>query len=186
MSEPWPRPLKQAVPHRRTPVSTLDTDPMEYPISHYFLVQSPTGERACRHVERYLDGNQLISYATFVVQPAEAINAQDALFWRTLEYGLTANDRFARRMLDHLKEEGVTSLEQLPDLPQGYVTKILHTLTHLLDGFIGIDSVFYNLVEDSHRVSSGLHAAIQSTPGGYWLVPVRTGKLEASVLHPVD
>jgi hypothetical protein len=89
-------------------------------------------------------------------------------------------------MLAHLKEEGVTSLDQLPELEQGYVTKILHTLTHLLDGFIGIDSVFYNLVEDSHRVSAGLSDAIRANPADYWLVPVRTGKLEASVLHPVD
>jgi hypothetical protein len=71
-------------------------------------------------------------------------------------------------------------------LQQGYVTKVLHTLTHLLDGFIGIDSVFYNLVEDSHWASEGLLKALQDTAGEYWLVPVRTGKLEASVLHPVD
>ena len=159
---------------------------MEYPISHYFLVRSQSGELASRHVERYLAGNQLISYADFFIRPEELRNGADATFWRTLEYGLDANDRFARRMLDHLKEEGVTTLDQLPDLPQGYVTKILHTLTHLLDGFIGIDSVFYNLVEDSHRVSAGLIETMRATPAKYWLVPVRTGKLEASVLHPLD
>lgn len=159
---------------------------MEYPISHYFLVRSQTAALAGRHVERYLDGNQLISYAEFFVRAEEVLNGGDALFRETLVLGLAANESFARRMLAHLKEEGVTSLDQLPDLRQGYVTKILHTLTHLLDGFIGIDSVFYNLVEDSHRVSEELEAAIQSSPTEYWLVPVRTGKLEASVLHRVD
>jgi hypothetical protein len=159
---------------------------MEYPVSHYFLVRSQGAESASRHVEHYLAGNQLISYADFFVRAEEVLNGTDALFWRTLEHGLAANDSFARRMLDHLKQEGVTTLEQLPDLQQGYVTKVLHTLTHLLDGFIGIDSVFYNLVEDSHRVSGGLHEAIRATPAEYWLVPVRTGKLETSVLHPVD
>jgi hypothetical protein len=159
---------------------------MDFPISHYFLVHSCSGEFAAQHVERYLDGNQLISYADFFVRAEEVLNGTDALFWRTLESGLAANDSFARRMLDHLKEEGVTTLDQLVDLQQGYVTKILHTLTHLLDGFIGIDSVLYNLVEDSHRVTAPLAQAIRTTPIEYWLVPVRTGKLESSVLHPVD
>lgn len=159
---------------------------MEYPISHYFLVRSDSNELAARHVQHYLAGNQLICYAEFFVEPEEAFNGTDPLFEQTLRYGLAANDSFARRMLAHLKEEGVTSLDQLPDLPQGYVTKVLHTLTHLLDGFIGIDSVFYNLVEDSHRISAELMASLRAAPTNYWLVPVRTGKLEASVLHPVD
>jgi hypothetical protein len=159
---------------------------MEYPISHYFLVRSQSGQAAGQHVERYLAGNQLISYAEFFVRTEEVLNGTADKFWETLHHGLAANDSFARRMLAHLKEEGVTSLDQLPDLEQGYVTKILHTLTHLLDGFIGIDSVLYNLIEDSHRVSDGLSAAIHAHPEEYWLVPIRTGKLEASVLHPVD
>jgi hypothetical protein len=159
---------------------------MDYPISHYFLVHSRSEELAGRHVERYLAGNQLISYAEFFVRTGEILNGAGGHFWRTLEHGLAANDSFARRMLDHLKEEGVTTLDQLPDLEQGYVTKVLHTLTHLLDGFIGIDSVFYNLVEDSHRVSAGLAQSIRTAPAEYWLVPVRAGKLEASVLHRVN
>jgi hypothetical protein len=159
---------------------------MEYPISHYFLVRSGSKELAASHVQHYLAGNQLICYAEFFVQPDEVLSGTDPLFEQTLAQGLAANDSFARRMLAHLKEEGVTSLDQLPDLPQGYVTKVLHTLTHLLDGFIGIDSVFYNLVEDSHRVSTELAAALRTAPANYCLVPVRTGKLEASVLHPVD
>lgn len=107
-------------------------------------------------------------------------------FWDTLGMGLAANDVFARRMLAHLKEEGVTTLDGLLELKQGYSTKILHTLTHLLDGFIGIDSVFYNLVEDSHWVSEELSETIREQVEAYWLVPVRTGMLESSVLHPVD
>jgi len=159
---------------------------MEYPISHYFLVRAQTALLAARHVERYLSGNQLISYAEFFVQPEEVIGGEHEKFWDTLGMGLVANDVFARRMLAHLKDEGVTTLDQLLNLKQGYATKILHTLTHLLDGFIGIDSVFYNLVEDSHWVSEELSEAIRGQVQEYWLVPVRTGMLENSVLHPVD
>ncbi|MGD9948245.1 MAG: hypothetical protein AB7U29_07155 [Desulfobulbus sp.] len=159
---------------------------MEYPISHYFLVRSQSGQSAAQHVERYLSGNQLISYAEFFVQPEEVLGGDHKKFWDTLGFGLAANDIFARRMLEHLKEEGVTTLDQLMNLKQGYATKVLHTLTHLLDGFIGIDSVFYNLVEDSHWVSEELSVAIRGHVADYWLVPVRTGMLESSVLHPVD
>ena len=159
---------------------------MEYPISHYFLVRAQTAELAAHHVERYLAGNQLISYAEFFVHPEEVLGGAHAQFRETLELGLAANDGFARQMLDHLKEEGVTTLEQLLQLKQGYATKLLHTLTHLLDGFIGIDSVLYNLVEDSHWVSAELTEAMRTKAGEYWLVPVRTGMLESSVLHPVD
>lgn len=159
---------------------------MEYPISHYFLVRSQSALLAARHVERYLSGNQLISYAEFFVPPEEAIGGEHEKFWDTLGMGLAANDVFARRMLAHLKEEGATTLDQLLNLKQGYATKILHTLTHLLDGFIGIDSVFYNLVEDSHWVSEELAETIRGQIQEFWLVPVRTGMLEHSVLHPVD
>jgi hypothetical protein len=159
---------------------------MEYPISHYFLVHSRSASSAGQHVERYLAGNQLITYADFFVRVEEVLSGTDARFRPVLEHGLAANRAFARRMLDHLKEEGVTTLEQLLELQQGYVTKVLHTLTHLLDGFIGIDSVFYNLVEDSHWASDGLLTALQDNAVEYWLVPVRTGKLESSVLHLVE
>ncbi len=159
---------------------------MEYPVSHYFLVHSQSGPLACQHVERYLADNQLINYAEFFIRDHEVLNASNKSFHPRLEQGLAANSAFGRRMVDHLKEEGLTSLDQLLELEQGYATKILHTLTHLLDGFIGIDSVLYNLVEDSHKVSKKLLEAIDHAPGEYWLVPVRTGKLNASVLHKVS
>ena len=159
---------------------------MDYPVSHYFLVRAQSARLAGEHVERYLAGNQLITYATFLFHEEEVLNAADSRFRPTLEHGLAANRAFTGRMLDHLKEEGLDSLDGLLDLEQGYATKVLHTLTHLLDGFIGIDSVFYNLLEDSHRVSAALARAIEAAPNAYWLVPIRTGKVAASILHRVD
>lgn len=156
------------------------------PVSHTFLVNAETAALAGRHVSRYLDGNQLITYAEFHVPEAEIVGAADPAFAGLLAHGLAANRAFAERMLAHLHEEGVTTLDQLIDLEQGYVTKVLHTLTHLLDGFIGIDSVFYNLIEDSHRLSPALTETLRRDPAGYWLVPVCTGQVAASVLHRVD
>ena len=159
---------------------------MDHPVSHSFLVRSPSASLASQQVQHSLVGNQLITYADFLVREEEILNGTDARFRPSLEQGLAANHAFARRMLDHLKEEGLTTLDQLLELQQGYGTKILHTLTHLLDGFIGVDSVFYNLVEDSHWVSGVLEAALHTTPAEYWLVPVRTGQLKTSVLHHMD
>jgi hypothetical protein len=159
---------------------------MEHPVLHTFLVRSQSGTSAGRHVERYLAGNQLITYAEFFIRDEKICNAADERFQVDLDRGLAANRAFGRRMLEHLKEEGLTTLEQLQDLEQGYATKVLHTLTHLLDGFIGIDSAFYNLVEDSHWVSTKLAGAIAAEPESYWLVPVRTGEVTVSVLHRVD
>ena len=158
----------------------------DYPVSHTFLVHAETAALAGRHVERYLEGNQLITYARFFVNEAEILAGTDPAFADVLERGLAANRAFGQRMLDHLHAEGVSRLDQLLDLEQGYVTKVLHTLTHLLDGFIGIDSVFYNLIEDSHRLSPALSETLRANPAGYWLVPVRTGQVAASVLHRVD
>ena len=158
---------------------------MDYPISHYFLVRSQTATLSGQHVRRYLAGNQLITYTEFFVREGDILNAEDQRFWPLLEQGLEANLAFTARMIDHLKDEGIVSLDQLASLAQGYATKVFHTLAHMVDGFIGVDSVFYNLIEDSHQVSAPLAASIRNAPGEFWLVPVRTGRLQASVLHKV-
>lgn len=158
---------------------------MQYPITHYLLARAQSNTLAAQYVERYIAGSQLISYVEFFVQIEEVLASDHAQFWTTLEQVQAANRQFARRMLTHLQEEGVEMLDQLLELKQGYATKVLHTLTHLLDGFIGIDSAFYNLVEDSHWVSDSLAAEIRAQKGVYWLVPLRTGMLEHSVLHPM-
>lgn len=158
----------------------------DHAVSHLFLVRAKTTALAGRHVARYLDSNELISYTAFFVPEAEILAGSDPAFTAQLERGLAANRTFGRRMLDHLRAEGITELDQLLDLEQGYATKVLHTLTHLLDGFIGIDSMFYNLIEDSHGLSPSLAATLCANPEGCWLVSVRTGQLAGSVLDRVD
>lgn len=152
------------------------------PVAHIFLAQARTAENACRHVERFLTDNPLLSYDHLQILPEEVNRADEEAFWDTMDEGLLANRSFAHRMISHLEKEGVKDLRQLVDLQQGYATKVLHTLTHLLDGFIGIDSVLYNLVDDSHDVSQNLRRAMRDNPSRYWLIRVRAGKVRASVL----
>lgn len=152
------------------------------PVAHIFLAQARTAENACRHVERFLTDNPLLRYDHLQILPEEVNRADEEAFWDTMDEGLLANRSFAHRMISHLEKEGVKDLRQLVDLQQGYATKVLHTLTHLLDGFIGIDSVLYNLVDDSHDVSQNLRRAMRDNPSRYWLIRVRAGKVRASVL----
>lgn len=161
----------------------MSEEKQQYKISHVFLVAAPSSAGGAEQVERYLQGNQLITYADLVIRPEEIISGGDARFWGKVDEGVGKNMEFAASLLDSLRAEGIDSLEGLLHMQEGYLTKVLHTLTHLLDGFIGVDSVFYNLVEDSHRVSANLRTTIAAQASTYWLVPVRTGMLEASVLH---
>ncbi|WP_028584678.1 hypothetical protein [Desulfogranum mediterraneum] len=161
----------------------MNAEQARYKISHFFLVLAENPSQATEQVAHYLKGNQLISYADLVIRAEEIIAAREARFWPTVERAVAKNMEFGRSMVDILHQEGVETLGDLLEMEQGYLTKALHTLTHLLDGFIGVDSVFYSLVEDSHRVSKRLEQAVLEDPDRYWLIPVRTGMLEASVLH---
>ena len=87
--------------------------------------------------------------------------------------------------LENLKEEGFESLEDIRSLEKGYLSKILHTIAHLQDGFIGIDSRFYNLEEDSHGVSRHLQQKIAATPHNYWILRV-TGRIASAGEDPFD
>jgi len=101
-----------------------------------------------------------------------------------METGIAANRTFCSALLKELQETGLTELEDLLAIQPGYPSKLLHILTHMLDGFIGTDSVFYNLVEDSHWLSEPLRSTIQQNPESYWLVPVWHGPVTSSQLHP--
>jgi hypothetical protein len=77
-----------------------------------------------------------------------------------------------RRLLDELKENNIQSFDSLLLIHQGYESKLLHILSHMLDGFIGIDSCFYNLIDDSHWLTEKTAAAIRENPEKHWLLHI--------------
>ncbi|MBM9515052.1 hypothetical protein [Desulfogranum marinum] len=161
----------------------MNAEQQQYKISHLFLVEAESAQEGAERVAHYLTGNQLITYSDLVIRPDEIIGSKEGRFWPMLEKGIAKNMDFALSLVESLKDEGIETIEDLVHMEEGYLTKLLHTLTHLLDGFIGVDSVFYNLVEDSHRISRTLKKSVDAQHEKYWLIPVRTGMLEASVLH---
>jgi hypothetical protein len=140
---------------------------------HEFLVQGRDLSACSGKIRSFLDDYQLVRYGRAVIDDSLSLRGDDPRFPARLQEALDENARRVRGFLAELRGEGVERIEQLEELPQGYQSKTLHTVTHLLDGFFGIDSFFYNLVEGSHGVSEALKEKISSAPGDYMLVSVR-------------
>ncbi len=153
-------------------------------LSHIFLCQATNQQQANHKILHFLEHTELIRYEAITIPAGDIINAANPTFWPAVEQGIASNRKFATSLIVELEETGISTLAELKNLPQGYPSKVLHTLVHILDGFIGADSAFYNLLEDSHWLSAPLRETITKEPGAYWLVPVVPGRLQYSVFHP--
>lgn len=145
---------------------------MRIEVSHKILVFAPDLVSAEKHVLRFLDKTTLVQYDAVRPITPESCPAGDPRFWPWLAEAEAANRQTMSKLLADLRGAGTKSLEDLLVMPQGFQSKIMHTLAHLLDGFFGIDTDFYNLLEDSHWVSEPLRAEIESSPETYWLIKV--------------
>lgn len=158
-------------------LTTTDKQP------HYFLASGKTPAEAKNKTIHFLGTTQLVIYQSTTIHEDEILNSSNPHFWDTIEAAITANRYFCHNLIQELEENGVVHLKKLLDIRQGYPSKLLHILAHMVDGFIGTDSIFYNLEEDSHWISAPLRQRIQQNPGDYWLVPAWHGDLHLSLLH---
>ena len=142
-------------------------------ISHNILLAGSDFESCSKRVSRFFDRTMLIRYDKVIVLERESINGAENEFRTRLQEGLAANREVVGELLESLKDEGVVTLEGLQGLEKGYLSKILHTIAHLQDGFIGIDSCLYNLEEDSHGISPDLQQQIAAAPDNYWILKVK-------------
>ncbi len=154
-------------------------------ISHDILMAGPDFESCRQDVRRFFARSMLIRYDEVLVLEDESFNGTDKHFRNRIREGLQANREVLLKFLADLKEEGFISLDDLQDMEKGYLSKILHLIAHLQDGFIGIDSRFYNLAEDSHRVSGDLQGKIDATPHSYWILRV-TGRITSAAADSLD
>ena len=147
----------------------------EHPVEaqHEFLCEGQDLTACTSRLYRFFEGYELIRYGRLDIVESESLRADDPAFPARLEKSLEVHRQRVRSFLDELKGEGVESISALENLPQGYQSKTLHTVTHLLDGFFGIDSHFYNLVEGSHGVSAELSTRISDNPRCFMLLAVR-------------
>jgi len=154
-------------------------------ISHDILLAGSDFESCRKRVKRFFERTMLIRYDEVLVLEDESLNGSDEEFRSRLKDNLAANQKVVVELLQNLREEGFAELDDLKGVEKGYVSKIFHTIAHLLDGFIGIDSRFYNLEEDSHGISRGLERKIHAAPQNYWMLRVK-GRIAPAGEDPFD
>jgi hypothetical protein len=156
---------------------------MELSIFHDFLVRSSDFSSAKSQVSKFLQDTTLIRYGSVEIDQNKSCSAENKVFWQKLDQGVAENKKIVENLIDELELCDYSTLQDLFFVKQGFESKILHTITHMLDGFIGVDSVFYSLIEDSHWLSPSLREEVISDPKQYWLVHVIAGEVQDAILH---
>jgi hypothetical protein len=139
---------------------------------HEMLVAGDSLESCRKQVVDYFARTQLVRYDRVTIDDSGSRRGSHQDFSRCVTEAIRKNRHILEGLADELKDAGGQTTAHLLNLPQGYPSKVLHILTHFLDGFIGIDSVFYNLIDDSHWLPQQTQQAISAKPDGYWLIPV--------------
>jgi hypothetical protein len=120
----------------------------------------------------FFEHYQLVRYSHIIILEDESLSASTLGYEKRLEKAILKNRYIVDDLIKELQAEGINSLDDIGKMPQGYKSKMLHVITHFLDGFFGIDTFFYNLEEDSHWVSEELQKKITEVPTYYWILAV--------------
>lgn len=145
---------------------------MKLEISHEVLVVGPDFPRSRDYALRFFAKTPLVRYDSVTVDEAASCPASHPDFWPRVEEGVRRNQEVLTELIGELKESGLRTLDDLLGLGKGYQSKLVHTVAHLVDGFFGIDTVFYNLADDAHSVSPQLRQEIAGNPDDYWLLTI--------------
>jgi hypothetical protein len=139
---------------------------------HEMLVAGESFKSCRKQVRDFFARTELVRYDRISIDDNGSKSGSHQDFDRSVTEAIRKNRIILEGLAEDLKNAGVRTTTDLLTLPQGYPSKVLHILTHFLDGFIGTDSVFYNLVDDSHWLPEQTRQAISAAPDGYWLIPV--------------
>ncbi len=145
---------------------------MERIAQHKVLAAGETFDVCRRHVRKFFDLTSLVIYDCIKVIEEESRSGLDADFFEVLAKAEGKNRASVNSLVAELLQAGVASINDLKGLEHGYPSKVLHVLAHFLDGFIGIDSNFYNLPDDSHWLPDSRRAEIEANPANYWLIHI--------------
>nr|MBF0221200.1 hypothetical protein [Desulfobulbaceae bacterium] len=153
---------------------------------HKMLCCADDYDAAQKHVRLFFEKSMLVTYDSVEVIRERSLVAVADTFWSELNSAIEQNRLVLNSYIQELKEAGCSSIDDCAALSNGYPSKLFHLIAHLLDGFIGIDSVFYCLPEDSHWLSASLKSAIESSPEKYWLIHAEgyfVSASKASLVH---
>jgi hypothetical protein len=148
---------------------------------HEILAGGENPEACRRKVLHFFERYKLVKYSRIDILEGKSIPASDALFNSRLAQAVATNRRILNKLIAELEQEGITILKEIDKIQQGYQSKMLHSITHFVDGFFGIDSYFYNLEEDSHWVSDGLRGMMEVNPSYYRLFSLQCRILEEDI-----
>jgi len=146
-------------------------------VEHDMLVSGPDFDTCERHVRLFFEKSQLVHYDSIDIDRQNSVNAVDPRFEELMNNAIAENHRVLADLLAKLQEEDCQSLQDLLVLPQGFKSKMLHTMSHVLDGFFGIDSRFFDINEISHWLTENRQKDIAESPGRHWLIRVRASSV---------
>lgn len=138
--------------------------------NHLVLVSAPEYDSACSQVRDFFDNTLLVRYDRIDIRPQESFRGTEDSFDRALRKGVAANRSTLQRFIGEFEKTGFRDIGDLKRVECGYPSKLLHIITHFLDGFIGIDSKFYNLIDDSHWLPEDTAEAIATAPEHYFVI----------------
>ncbi len=137
---------------------------------HLFLLKAHDRRSAEERLLTFLDRYDLIHFDSVKVTRSICMAHDKTGFLQTVDRGISENRKWLAEAVTFLEQEGFEAVRDLNDLPQGYLSKHLHEIVHFLDGFFGIDSMFYNMEEGSHGISRLLKEEMKQAPELFWLL----------------
>jgi len=146
---------------------------MSLNVYHALLVSGQDFDTCARRVLHFFASTQLVRYDDIHIIREESCSAQSEKFQPLLELVIRRNRDRLKALLADLQTEGYTETASLLDLPQGFLSKTLHTIAHMEDGFFGIDAAFFDVDEFSLRLTSRRRQLINDQPEQCWLVNIR-------------
>ena len=159
---------------------------MELLARHLILAGAETRDECQAHILGFFDQTSLVRYDRIEVLEQSVLRGTETTFPALLKSGVDRNRKILAGFIAELESTGFSNKDDLPSLEQGYPSKVFHIIAHFLDGFIGIDTYFYNLVDDSHWVTADTTAKIEEKPENFWLFSLNCYSMtprEAALLH---
>lgn len=145
---------------------------MEKITQHKILVAGESFTHCCDQVHKFFDLTSLVIYDCIQVIEEQCRSGLDTDFFAEVEKAEQKNHKTVNTLIDELQQTGATTISDLRHLEHGYPSKVLHIISHLLDGFIGIDSHFYNMLADSHWLAKDVRLTIEAAPETFWLIHI--------------
>ncbi len=153
---------------------------------HKILLTGESFDHCSEQVHKFFDLTSLVIYDCIEAAESQSYSSLDTDFVDRILAAEKQNRRMVQELIDELVKANIQRTEDFLKIEQGYLSKTVHILSHFLDGFIGIDSYFYNLIDDSHWLPPTTAQAIHDKAHHFWLLHVdcfATTVEEAGLLH---